>query len=516
MVPGGVRPPRRAAADRQRQARPPRPARPGGASGPSWPRPTPRRATPTEETLAAGLGARCCGVDRVGVARQLLRPRRRLDPQHSRLLRPGREAGAGVSTCQQLFQHPTIAELARAGLGWRPTRRQQAHRAVRAGRRRTTAAGCRTGSRTPIRSPACRPACSSTAAERRDGRLPQRLQLPPARRRSMPRPLPQAFAAGCGPPPRAAHLLRPGAFSEPLQLVHRHAEPCRSRRRTCAADRRGAGAALARWSRPSSAPCLRPGAPPLAARSASTGRERTASSFAWTLHHAILDGWSLASLLTELFQLYSRPVAGRAAADAGARRRLPRLRGGRARGARVAGDPARTGSGRLAGRHAPAGWPRPRRSASGRGRTAASCRSPLTGVGVTRVLELAAAGRRAAQERAPRRPPAAVLRLLAGEADARDRPRPATAAPRRSGGERGLRPVPQHPAAALAAARRHLARAGAGGLRGRARDAAAPALPLAELQRQREATALFETLFNFTHFHVSGGGRAAPVSRWSA
>ena len=55
-------------------------------------------------------------------------------------------------------------------------------------------------------------------------------------------------------------------------------------------------------------------------------RSATKLQFTWSNHHAILDGWSMATMLTELFQLYNSRL-NRQAARAGpsARRHLPRF-----------------------------------------------------------------------------------------------------------------------------------------------------------------------------------------------
>ena len=115
---GRLRRARRAAAHRERQGRPQGTA--GARAARAQARARLRRAAHRRgEDAGRHLGARCCGVERVGRRRQLLRARRRLDPQH-----PGHRARARRPalriTPEQLFRAP---DHRRAG-AW-PSRRSR-------------------------------------------------------------------------------------------------------------------------------------------------------------------------------------------------------------------------------------------------------------------------------------------------------------------------------------------------------------------------------------------------------
>ena len=82
-----------------------------------------RRATPAEELLAGDLGASCSARERVGVARQLLRPRRPLAARHPGGLAGARGASASSCRCALLFEAPTVAGAGRGRRGaLRPAR----------------------------------------------------------------------------------------------------------------------------------------------------------------------------------------------------------------------------------------------------------------------------------------------------------------------------------------------------------------------------------------------------------
>src|SRR5207248_3351555 len=93
------------------------------------------------------------------------------------------------------------------------------------------------------------------------------------------------------------------SYGEPLQLVWKEARASLGLEDLSRLDAEGQEAAVARWLEEEKqarfdfrrAPLLR-----------FHVHRRSAESFQFTLseHHAILDGWSVASLLTELFQLY--------------------------------------------------------------------------------------------------------------------------------------------------------------------------------------------------------------------
>ena len=131
---GGLRDARRAAADAQRQGGP------QGAAG-AGARPRRRggglRGAADAGRGAAGrdLGARCCGLERVGVARRLLRPRRPLAAGDPGGLAGARRPSASSCRCARCSRRPTVAGLAGARRGG----------AARAARR----LGCRRSCRVP-------------------------------------------------------------------------------------------------------------------------------------------------------------------------------------------------------------------------------------------------------------------------------------------------------------------------------------------------------------------------------
>jgi amino acid adenylation domain-containing protein len=107
-------------------------------------------------------------------------------------------------------------------------------------------------------------------------------------------------------------------FGEPLQLVHRQVAPPLAVEDLCglsAVEQQGrleaAFAAEQRGKFDRASPPL------LRFRVHRLDPERF--QFTWAEHHAILDGWSVASMIAELFQLYRRELAAQPAADPGAR-----------------------------------------------------------------------------------------------------------------------------------------------------------------------------------------------------
>ncbi|HYG79906.1 MAG TPA: condensation domain-containing protein, partial [Pyrinomonadaceae bacterium] len=98
-------------------------------------------------------------------------------------------------------------------------------------------------------------------------------------------------------------------FSEPLQLVHREAViPLRVHDlRHLTHEQQEAE--LARWFEAEKADKFEWTKPPLI-RFAVHRRGEETSQFSWTEHHAILDGWSVASATSELFHLYSTLLKG--------------------------------------------------------------------------------------------------------------------------------------------------------------------------------------------------------------
>ncbi len=93
------------------------------------------------------------------------------------------------------------------------------------------------------------------------------------------------------------------SYTEPLQLVHRAVEPPLEITNVSALSQAGQDAAVAAWIEEEKArPFEWRRAPLFRVHVHRRGADQLQLSFSF--HHAILDGWSLASLLTELFQLY--------------------------------------------------------------------------------------------------------------------------------------------------------------------------------------------------------------------
>jgi aryl carrier-like protein len=105
-----------------------------------------------------------------------------------------------------------------------------------------------------------------------------------------------------------------GRFSEPLQLVHRAA-----RLPVTIADLRGQAPeeqerAISDWFAGEQAHRFNISRPPLL-RFAVHRRNDDSFQFSWSEHHAIIDGWSVATMLSELFQHYMLLLGQAAALD---------------------------------------------------------------------------------------------------------------------------------------------------------------------------------------------------------
>ena len=238
-----------------------------------------------------------------------------------------------------------------------------------------------------------------------------------------------------------------------------------------------------------------------------------ASSSALSFHHAILDGWSVATLLAELFAQYAalRPAATGRGAGAG----VPGLRGLGAGGGRRRPRRPRYWEALVRGAQ-------PHAAAAPAGRPRDGCRArwawpaaELAGRADGRTLEATGrAGGRAAEERAAGGPPAGAG---AGRRPARTCSRAwwPTAGPEEPDGERRAGPVPQHAAAAAGSwTAESVAGADPAGLPGRASGLAAPPLPgrPPAAQPQPRRAAVRDGLQLQPLPRLPGPGRAGP--RW--
>ncbi|EFF88805.1 pyoverdine sidechain peptide synthetase III, L-Thr-L-Ser component, partial [Streptomyces sp. e14] len=277
---------------------------------------------------------------------------------------------------------------------------------------------------------------------------------------------------------RRHEILRTGfdltAFSEPLQLVHAHAEVQVGYDDLRGLDEEQVRAELERFAAETRRTPFDVGeAPMLRFHVHQTAEDRWTFSFVEC--HAILDGWSHHSLIDELMADYRAIRAGLApAGPAGHTVRFRRPRRAGAALARLRGGP-----GVLAGarRRLRAGRPAVRLGRRSTGRRAAvpdHRAVPGPGAGP------APAGRHrrgAAQERAVRRPSQGAVH------DQRQPPLPQRPGLQRPPGDRrrraGPRHAPQHPPARRRADRRHLERTGRAGLHRRGGGLAAPPVPAA-------------------------------------
>jgi amino acid adenylation domain-containing protein len=98
-------------------------------------------------------------------------------------------------------------------------------------------------------------------------------------------------------------------FSEPLQLVHREVEIPLQVHDLRHLTHERQEEKLSRWFEAEKADKFEWTRPPLI-RFAVHRRGEETSQFSWTEHHAILDGWSVASATSELFHLYSTLLKG--------------------------------------------------------------------------------------------------------------------------------------------------------------------------------------------------------------
>jgi amino acid adenylation domain-containing protein len=98
-------------------------------------------------------------------------------------------------------------------------------------------------------------------------------------------------------------------YQQPLQLVYRHAPVAVGVDDLQALDPAAQEQALERWMERERRHAFELERPPLA-RFMFHRRSRASFQFSFSFHHAILDGWSVALLLTELFQRYMAQLHG--------------------------------------------------------------------------------------------------------------------------------------------------------------------------------------------------------------
>ena len=256
MVPARLRAPGGAAADPQRQGRPPGAAGAGPRAG-ARRRPTSRRGTAVEEALA-GIWAEVLGVDRVGRRRRLLRPRRPLAARHpGGLAACARRFGVELPLRARLRGARRVAELARAVEEARRRRARDAALRRSAGR-----AGARSRCRSP--SPSSGSGSSTSSSRARavynvpGGPAPARARSTSAALRAAARRDRRAATRRCAPPsPRRTasrvQVIAPRRRAGPRR---RSTSPgCRTPAREARRPARGRGGAAAVRPRARAARC---------------------------------------------------------------------------------------------------------------------------------------------------------------------------------------------------------------------------------------------------------------------
>ncbi len=119
-----------------------------------------------------------------------------------------------------------------------------------------------------------------------------------------------ALAAAVRRHPILRTSVRTAGFGEPLQCVHAHAVVPLDVADITALDSAAQEAVLDAWSVAEKARGFAWSEPPLM-RAAVHRRSATTWQFSLSLHHAILDGWSVSALLAEIFTAYLETLAGR-------------------------------------------------------------------------------------------------------------------------------------------------------------------------------------------------------------
>ena len=298
-----------AAADAQRQGGPQGAAGAGAAPRPELERAFAAPRTPDGGAAGGHLGARCWALERVGVARQLLRAGRPLAAGHAGRLAHARRASGWSCRCATCSRRPPWRRWRRrrgrgAAAGQRP--RAAAAAEARAARRRrcrcpSRSSGC--GSSTSWSRAA--PSTTSPSAVRLDGRAGRgragaelRGDACAGTRRCAPPSAPRTGLAGAG--------HRAGAGAARWQVVDLSALPEAARE---AEAPRLAGEEARRPFDLARGPLLRAALLRLAEQE---------HVLLLTMHHIVSDGWSMGVLVRELAALYDALRRGPAVAAAGA------------------------------------------------------------------------------------------------------------------------------------------------------------------------------------------------------
>jgi amino acid adenylation domain-containing protein len=288
------------------------------------------------------------------------------------------------------------------------------------------------------------------------------------------------------------------SFSAPLQLVHRAVAPD-----LAFADLRDLAPAaqeerIAAWMEAEKGRPFDWNRPPLL-RLFVHRRGEDSFQLSLSFHHAILDGWSVAALVSELLRTYLRPLRGQEEvveepAPEGVMRRFVALE----RHALDSAASRRWWEERLAGRETPRLSRWPAGGAAGRGVHSVAL-PPATADGLRRFARAAGVPLKSALLAAHCR----VLAALSGGATAVTG-LVVNGRPEEDGGERGLglflNTLPLHLDLAAGSWSELVARAFAA----ESELLAHRRFPLAELQRA-SGRPLFEAAFNFVHFHVYQG-----------